>query len=125
SFNEFALQNKISKKDMAQIDIALDDLSNNIISYGFDDKNTHDINFYGELSGIKLIIKIVDEGKEFNLLNLEKPDLTQTAEERNMGGLGIHLVKSIMDDVKYKRSKGSNKITILKRVEFSDVENNR
>ncbi|MEE8336066.1 MAG: SpoIIE family protein phosphatase, partial [Candidatus Neomarinimicrobiota bacterium] len=123
SFNEFAIQNKMSEKDMAQIDITLDDLSNNIISYGFEDKNTHDINFNGELSGNRLIINIDDEGKEFNLLNLEEPSTTQTVEEREIGGLGIHLVKSIMDEVKYKRSKGANKITIIKVVKFNSSEN--
>lgn len=125
SFNEFAEQNKISKQDMSQFDIALDDLTNNIISYGYKDNRKHEINFSGELSGNKLKITIIDNGKHFDPFQLEKPDITQSAEEREIGGLGIHLVKSIMDEVQYKRLKNSNKITIYKRVDYRDNDKNR
>ncbi len=60
---------------------------------------------------------IADDGVPFNPLGAEAPDIDASLEEREIGGLGIHLVRSLMDDVSYQRRIGKNVMTLVKHLE--------
>jgi len=62
----------------------------------------------------KVKITITDQGKYFNLLEQENPDITLDADERDIGGLGIFMVKSTMDKIDYERKEGDNVIVLEK-----------
>jgi anti-sigma regulatory factor (Ser/Thr protein kinase) len=63
-----------------------------------------------------LRVEIVDEAAAFDPLARPAPDTDQALEERPIGGLGIHIVKQLMDDVRYRREGGKNVLTLTKRL---------
>ena len=64
----------------------------------------------------ELVVKVEDDGREFNPLELPEPDLEQKLEERPIGGLGIHLVRNLMDELDYKRTHNKNILTMKKKI---------
>ena len=113
-FEVFALENKIPFAIIQKINIALDEILNNIISYGYKDKEVHEIEVGIELRSARLIIIINDDGMPFNPFKNDPPDTMLSVEERMIGGLGIHLVKKLMDEYEYKRHINKNIITLIK-----------
>lgn len=113
-FEAFALENKMPFAIIQKINIAFDELLNNIISYGYDDEDVHEIDVEIELRGERLIIIIRDDGIPFNPFEKNPPDTMLSVEERMIGGLGIHLVKKLMDEYEYKRHTNKNIITLIK-----------
>jgi sigma-B regulation protein RsbU (phosphoserine phosphatase) len=93
-----------------------DELLSNIISYAYQDDLEHDIEIKWELSGDRLTMMITDDGIPFNPFGSEAPDTSLSLEERDVGGLGVHLVKSVMDKVSYQRRIDKNVVTLTKRI---------
>lgn len=95
-----------------KINLALDELLTNTISYGFPDGGESKIILNCELSDELAAFEIIDDGVEFNPLKAKKPDLDAPAVEREIGGLGVHIVKNVMNKFEYKRENGKNIVTI-------------
>jgi serine/threonine-protein kinase RsbW len=98
------------------IQLALEELLTNIISYGYNDDSQHEILIRFQLNDDYIEITLEDDGIEFNPLLKEDPDLNQSIEERKIGGLGIYFVKQFMDDIKYQRKENKNILQIKKRI---------
>ena len=93
-FENFAKDNKLSQRIVYDISLCLDELITNIISYGYDDKKTHEIEVKFELHEKELKLTLIDDGKAFDPTKKEDPEHLQHAvEDRPIGGLGIYLVK--------------------------------
>jgi len=60
-----------------------------------------------------VIIQIVDTGLSFNFAALDEPDISAGIEDRKAGGLGVFLIKKLMDDVQYRRENGRNILTLI------------
>jgi len=114
-FEEFAKEHQLSTKITMQIDVVFDELLANIINYGYTDKKEHVIDIEIRYNGEKVIIIFSDDGMSFNPFERTAPDTELSLDEREMGGLGIHIVKKKMDDYSYKRTVGKNIISITKR----------
>ena len=104
-------------KKIYQINLVLEEILVNISKYAYpDNKGIIEISY--EISddhkNIKVIIK--DKGKEFNPLEKEDPDLSTSAEERKIGGLGIFIVKNMVDDIKYQRLNNENILEFIKQL---------
>ena len=97
-----------------QLSVVLDELLNNSISYAFDDAKEHEIAVEINVGDEDVTIKIVDDGAPFNPFSSPEPDLSLGVEERAIGGLGVHIVKNIMDDYSYDRHDGKNVVTLVK-----------
>ena len=67
-----------------------------------------------EILGQQLIVSFTDDGTPFNPFSNAPPDTRLSIDERNIGGLGIHLVKNLMDECNYKRETNKNIITLIK-----------
>lgn len=93
---------------IAELNLILEELVVNIISYGYDDDAEHEIVVALTRSGGMLHIRIEDDGKPFNPLEAPEPDLDQPMEDRPIGGLGIHLVKNLTSRIEYRREEGKN-----------------
>ena len=102
-------------KTEAQIDIAIDELYSNIANYGYDGENGRVlVRLETEIRPRAVTISFIDEGRPFNPLEREDPDVSLSARERKIGGLGIFMVKKSMDDVRYEYRDGKNILTIRK-----------
>lgn len=114
-FEEFGIKNSLSIDIMMKFNIALDEFLSNTIKYAFEgDESEHDININFLIEDNQLITIIEDDGKEFDPFGRNPPDTKIGLEERNIGGLGIHITKELMDDYSYVRQNGVNTITLVK-----------
>lgn len=104
----------------AQIDIAIDELFSNIAYYAYNPQ-TGPATVRVEVTDAPLSVEItfMDSGVEYNPLAKEDPDLSLSAEERGIGGLGIYIVKHSMDDVTYEYKDGKNILRIRKCISSS------
>lgn len=104
-----------SIKNRNQIDIAIDELFGNIAKYAYDDDNgSVKVQFDYDESKKEISITFIDSGIPYNPLEKEDPDVTLSAAQRKIGGLGIFLVKRTMDEMTYKYVNNSNMLTIKK-----------
>ena len=104
-------------KAQMQIDVAIDELFGNIAHYAYGE-GTGDatVRFDFDEESRMASIAFVDGGVPFNPLAQEDPDVTLSAEERKVGGLGIFLVRKTMDRLEYKHENGYNTLTVWKKI---------
>jgi len=107
----------LSDKCVFQINLALDELFTNAVSYGFSDDDTYRIEFILSLEGDTVIVRMEDRGKAFDPACIETPDMGKTVETCDIGGLGLHITRQMVDDMQYVRSGGKNIITLRKHIE--------
>ena len=99
------------------VNLALDEVVTNIIRYAHaDDGRKHPIVVRLTLEPGVLTAEVEDDGRAFNPLEAPAPDLHASIEERPVGGLGIHLVRSVMSSVEYRREDGRNVLTMKKEI---------
>jgi sigma-B regulation protein RsbU (phosphoserine phosphatase) len=122
-FQEFALARDVPSGPVQKVCIVLDELLNNIISYGFDDDESHEISVDVAVYPDHLLIEVSDDGIPFNPFDRIGPDVTLSVEEREIGGLGVLLVTEMMDEYHYQRHKNKNSVTMMeiKTTETADV----
>ena len=100
-----------------QIELAVEEIFVNIASYAYrPDEGPVTIQVTVEDAPIRVILTFIDKGKPFDPLAKKDADVTLPPEEREIGGLGIFLVKKTMDSVKYEYKDGQNILTVVKNV---------
>ena len=105
-----------SKKLIFEINLALDELFTNIISYGFKDDEEHVIKVTLTPQNNELRLCIEDDGTPFNPIDFETPDVSSSVENCKIGGLGIHIMKKLMDEVCYQRCGDKNVLNLKKKL---------
>lgn len=113
-FEKFCQEYDIPDGARQKVSIVLDELLNNIVSYAYRDKEEHEIEVKFVLTGVRLAITIHDDGIPFNPFELDPPDLSLSLDERAVGGLGIFMVREMMDEYLYSRHIGKNVIRLVK-----------
>ncbi len=99
------------------IEISVEELFVNIAHYAYHDTiGKATITFDYEQEASKVIIQLIDSGIYYNPLSKEDPDITLSAEEREIGGLGIFMVKKNMDEFFYDNKNNQNITTITKKI---------
>src|SRR5229473_1090291 len=96
------------KNQLAEIE-RLGQLVTNVISYGYEDTQEHEIILRLSLADGEMTAEIEDDGRPFNPLEVAEPDLDIPLEERQVGGLGIFMVRKFMTDLAYQRHDGKNR----------------
>jgi anti-sigma regulatory factor (Ser/Thr protein kinase) len=112
----FAQNHRIPEPDIHAFSLSLDELVTNTIAYGYDDQGPHEIRVRLTLANGRLSAEVEDDGRPFNPLTAPQPDLTSAVEDRPVGGLGIHLVRSLMDHVDYRHESGKNHLMMRKQL---------
>ncbi|MBM7556731.1 ATP-binding protein [Halanaerobacter jeridensis] len=107
---EIATENSLKK-----LRLVCEEMLTNIIDYSYP-KQTGEVKIIYKVvtEEKKVIIKIIDHGVPFNPVEYKKPNLSASIEERDIGGLGIHIAKRIVDQMKYQRNEEQNVLTIVK-----------
>jgi len=98
------------------VGLSLDEIVTNVITHGYDDHDRHDIQIRLTVQGDEVVTEVEDDGRPFNPLELPDADTTSSLEDRPVGGLGIHLVKCLMDHVEYRRTEGRNLLITRKKM---------
>ena len=123
SFNraltEFGRRHGLAPKVEHDLNLALEEILNNIISYAYTDSREHEIKVRLSAQPGEIRAEVEDDGQPFNPLEAPEPDTAKSLEERTIGGLGIHLVRKLMDGLEYKRQGERNFLSMKKEPEES------
>ena len=92
--------------------LAIEEMVTNILKYGYDDTAVHEILLRLEIHPGALRLVIEDDGHEFNPVAAPEPNVNEPVEQRIPGGLGIHLVRKLVEQMDYERCDGRNRLTI-------------
>ncbi|MBP7496636.1 MAG: ATP-binding protein [Bacteroidales bacterium] len=106
--DSIAIEWKLNSQLQFNLNLILEELISNTIFYGYKDTEEHRINIEFINNDSFLRIKIEDDAQEFNPLIAQSPDLNLPVEQREIGGLGIHLVRSLSDSIDYHRINNKN-----------------
>ena len=105
--------------DMAtamKLNLAVEEAVVNVMNYAYPPDTVGNINIKAEVHDDQLEFTITDSGAPFDPTTQQEADTTLSAEERPIGGLGIHLVRTIMDSISYERVDGNNTLRLIKRI---------
>ena len=117
----FCAEHGLAEEVSFEVHLALDELLTNTIDYGYDNDYEHRIDLLLRLQGDTLTVEIADDGRAFDPLQAAEPDMGASLQDRARGGLGIYLVRKMMDSVAYRRQDGRNVVTLTKRVAPGDA----
>ena len=108
----------IAEAVVMQLGLCLDELVTNIVSYGWDEPGEHMITVSLDIDDQRVLrAELIDDGRPFDPLERETPDLEQPLDQRPIGGLGIHLVRVFTDQVAYCRADGRNRLTLVRALD--------
>jgi len=113
--DDFGLRHQLNETSH-NVKVALDEILTNVISYAYDDAREHIIVIRLSLDQEKWTVEVEDDGRPFNPLNAPEPDTKQLLEERPIGGLGIHLVRKLIDELEYRRQNDRNILVMRLKV---------
>jgi len=112
--DDFGAKFRLSNEVIIALNVSLDEIINNVISYGYEDSGHHEIVVRLALQEGQVEVVVEDDAKPFNPLTAPPPDLT--AKERKVGGVGLHFVRNLMDHLEYARQGGVNQLRLMKKV---------
>lgn len=107
----FAEDNDLPMRSAMHLDLAVEEIVSNVIKYGFEagDEREDAIDIALSLDGDSLAIRVADRGRPFDpLADAPEPDIDADVEDRPIGGLGVHIVKTVMAEVRYTRDGDRN-----------------
>ncbi len=113
---EFAEAHALPASIRRSMSVALDELLTNTISYGFEGRDGGEVTVEAELRADRLSVTLTDDGKPFDPFATAAPDISLSVEKRAIGGLGLHLVRRLMDEVSYQRRADRNVVILAKNL---------
>ncbi len=108
----FATTHHLSDDRKNDLELALEETLVNIFSYAYPE-TPGDVELSCRIAGDRLVLLIEDKGLPFSMVSVESPDINADLLERKIGGLGVHLIKSLMDDVRYRREGDRNVLELV------------
>jgi serine/threonine-protein kinase RsbW len=119
---DIARAHNVSADVVSHMSIALDEALSNIVKYGYADDRVHEIRLSLAVSEGMLVAQIEDDGVPFDPLSAPQPKLDVPFEQRGPGGLGVHFIRTLMNDVSYARVAGHNRLILKKRLDNTRKE---
>lgn len=104
----------LSEVDRHQVTLAVEEVCSNLIIHSHACNPKDEIHLEIKSLDEKMIVEITDKGDAFNLLEYQVPELNQVIEEKRKGGIGILLVKKIMDEIEFESENGKNICRLIK-----------
>jgi anti-sigma regulatory factor (Ser/Thr protein kinase) len=117
ALEQFAQANRLPRAVVQAADLALEEHLTNILHYAYDDSRPHEILVRFALEQGQLQVEVEDSGKPFNPLDRPEADISLPLESKPIGGLGIHLIRRFMDEVRYRRERDKNILHMRKRLD--------
>ena len=106
-----------SEKAIYSLQLAADEAASNIIEHAYGGNSKEVLHITCVVKGNEIIITMRDTGKSFDSSTVKQPNLSANLSERQIGGLGVYLMRKLMDTVHYESSKTGNLLTMTKRKE--------
>ena len=119
AFDEFADRHQVGDEARFQLQLCLEEMVLNVINYGFEDGEEHEIHvdFEFQIDSRVVTVNILDDGRRFDpLTEVPEPDVEAKLEDRTVGGLGVHFVRKFMDEASYEHQEGKNRLVLTKNV---------
>ncbi|MFP4477673.1 MAG: ATP-binding protein [Desulfatibacillaceae bacterium] len=113
---ELAEERGLPPKTVFDLHLAIEEHFTNVINHGLDVCAECEVTMNISMDTDAVVIVIEDPGTPFNPMAADEPDLTGPAEERKEGGLGLHLIRKVMDEIHYERREDKNVFTMIKRI---------
>lgn len=111
--NDFSLSPDI----VFNLNLVLEEAVVNIINYAYPKEEHQFIYLSARMNDGSIVLVLTDTGKEFDPTMVPEADVTLSAEDRQIGGLGIFLIRQIMNEVRYERIEGKNVLTLEKKLD--------
>jgi anti-sigma regulatory factor (Ser/Thr protein kinase) len=111
--HEFCIESGIPDGRYHDIILIVDEIVTNVISYAYQDGKEHEFSLHLNEYDQHVSINLIDNGIAFNPLEREDPDICSSIEERQIGGLGIFIVKQLAEVVEYSRVDEQNRLSIM------------
>lgn len=108
----------LSEGEEMNLNLALEEAVTNVVLYAYPKDTEGSVELEAALNGDSLEFTLTDSGKPFDPTAAPQANIDLSVEERPIGGLGIHLVRHIMDEVTYRREGGKNILTMIKKLEI-------
>jgi len=112
----FFAQTSLPADLLGDFELALEEVFANAVMHGHPEGGVHEISISIALEDAVVRLAVEDDGIPFNPLEAPLVDLDLPLEKRGIGGLGIHLVKGVMDDLEYTRLEGRNRLVMRKKI---------
>lgn len=106
-----------SDKAIYSLQLAADEAASNIIEHAYEGVSDAVLDLTCDMRGDEILISMRDTGRAFNIKSVKEPNLKADLSERQIGGLGVYLMRKLMDTVNYESSKSGNLLTMTKRRE--------
>jgi anti-sigma regulatory factor (Ser/Thr protein kinase) len=116
AFAGFAEAHAMPAAVRRSVNVALDELLANVVSHGQTGRDPCSVTVEGQLDDERVTVILTDDGAPFDPFGQDAPDTTLSVEERPIGGLGIHMVQQLMDQVSYQRREGHNVVVLVKQL---------
>ncbi|MGE0451876.1 MAG: ATP-binding protein [Vicinamibacterales bacterium] len=113
---EFCARHGLNDDVRFDLNLVLDEAVSNVINHGFEDTRTHDIVVRIARVGACLRLEVEDDGVPYNPLDAPQPRFDLPVEQRRIGGLGVHIMKTLANDLEYRRQDGRNHLIITLHV---------
>ena len=119
---EIAEELNLDMELQMNLNLVLEEMVSNVIFYAYPEGKTAEIELVAETRGKELTFVITDSGKEFDPTAKEDADPNVNPMDRDIGGMGIYIVKNIMNEVSYQRLEGKNLLTLKKDICKNDEQ---
>lgn len=109
-----AREANLSENDIEQVRVAVDEACTNVIKHAYQGDDGQKIDIAVIVTPDRFVVRIRDKGRPFNQKNYEKPDVLEFARRRKGGGLGVYLIRQLMDNVEYCTCGSANEVRLTK-----------
>lgn len=112
---KYASEFGFKKQDVADIRLAVDEAYTNIIKHSYKNNSQKSVDIQLGYNGNEFWISLLDTGESFDPLSYTEPDIRQKIKEKKRGGVGVYLIRELMDDVEYLNKGPTNEIRMVKK----------
>ncbi len=102
----------VAEETVYATNLALEEVLSNVIRHAFEDRAQHEISLHLRVGEGGVELQFVDDGREFDPLSAPEVDVDAPLEERTVGGLGIHLLRTMVSEIRYQRAGGRNHLQL-------------
>ncbi|HTN65638.1 MAG TPA: ATP-binding protein [Burkholderiaceae bacterium] len=108
--DSFGAAHALPARLVFNLNLVLEEVVVNVMHYAFADTGAHSIHVRLRFAGRRVEVEVRDAGNAFDPLSAPVPDLSLDLEQRQVGGLGVHFLRTLMDEVRYERRDGENRL---------------